>query len=333
MGLYELITNQYNPFAENRRPMPGPPAPSPSTPSAQPVPVAPPAQPSPATPASATPPAANPATAAPGAVATRPATPVQFAVEDSLTQQRATVTIAPEDASAAEARFKRVEELLAGLTPKHVETPSAAPIPPAGPARAASGAEPPAALTSELHTLLASFEQRLSTQFDKAVADAMHARFQLLEERLQHEVRDALRAEIEAVQRDDAEVQQALVELQSMLQAAESGNPAAAPAVEAELALLQRQLGSVRDEIRAIPPHLYFRLVDGRILKDLPGLRTALETMAPEVFAFHVGQGRNDFAAWVADALAMPTLGDLLRQATTPQEMRERIVAHDGLDD
>jgi hypothetical protein len=247
----------------------------------------------------------------------------EFAVEDSLTKEKSTVVVRPEDAAAADARFKRVEELLADLHDKHSQqTASSAP--------AQAAASP--AVDESLHDFLNGFEERLTRQLDASMQAKIHERFSSLEKNLQTEVRDALRDEIEAVQRDENELQHALLELQSLVQSREG---AARGAVEDEFGSLQRQLGTVRDEIKAISPELYFRLSDGRILKNLVDLRDALKSMSPEVFSHHVSASpaRNDFASWVEHALANPVLAQLLREQTNAQDMLAAVIAHDGMDD
>ncbi len=379
MGLYELITNQYNPFAGGGGPGPFPqqtrsplvmpqvqqliPAPISTQPTspvqevaavqaepnhsnstwqqsaqiqrpAEPQPNLKPQSASPALPSApptsqqqpppAQTPVPQPTPAQPPAPQIAPA---QFAVEDSLTHESATVTIKHEDSVAAQARFKRVEELLADLQKSHAAAPVANVLSPVE--------QVPVALTTELHAMLAGFESRLTQQLDAALQAQLHERFGSLEGRLQNEIRDALRDEIEAVQHEDREVNQALAELQALVQAREGRerNALERNALEEELAALQKQMGSVRDDIKAISPELYFRLADGHVLRDLKDLRDALETMPVDLFNKHVMQGRNDFATWVENAIAMPELANLMRQAWTPQDMRKRIVLHDGEND
>jgi DNA repair exonuclease SbcCD ATPase subunit len=335
MGLYEVITNQYNPFLAG---------------GTQPARVAPvqasAAQVAPSLPAASAPPPRP--SVAPNSVPTTPFTQTlkeqlvaqkekseggvraqgsEFAVEDSLTKEKTLVTVKAEDAATADARFKRVEELLADLHEKHAAE---------GVTTAEAGASvrvPDAqAANNEIHLLLQGFEERLTKYLDSTLQEKLHERFATLEGKLQNEIRDALRDEIEAVQRDEEELQNAFVELQSLVQAKEGP---ARDALEQELATLQRQVGAVREEIQAISPDLYFRLADGRVLKSLPDLRDALANMPLALFAQHVDAAaqRNDFATWVEHALLSPTLAELLREQHTPEDMRAAIIAHDGLND
>ena len=283
MGLYELITNQYNPFADTPAPR-------------QVAPVAPrPLQPQPLPPKQDT---------------------SVFKVEDTLTKQSAAVEIKKEDMQAANNNFKRVEELLEQLQIKQAKDKQPLPT------------QTPPAVTNELHTLLAGFEDRLKQQFDRSLQEKLHQGFAALEQSLQAEVRDALKAEIEQLQKDDAEVQAALNELQGLLQASETANRVP---VEEQLSQLTSGLSHLRDEVKTLPPNLYFRVADGRILKNIKDLREAMRTMTQDLFNRHVGSQRNDFADWVEHALLMPELAQLLRQITTPQAAFAAITAHDGL--
>jgi hypothetical protein len=270
MGLYELITNQYNPFAQSPK----------------------------------VPPAIPPRTYPPMPAPVHQEAVVQ--IEDNLTKQTATVAVKPEDASLAEQQYRRVEELLADLQKKEKEIPAPN-----------KQAEAPVPVVSEMHALLAGFESRLKQQFDQTLQEKLHHGFAALEHSLQAELRDALRAELEAVQKDDAEVQQALDELQALLQSAEAQNRGS---IEAELATLTSDIGHLRDEVRTLPPNLYFRVADGTILKDVRDLRAALLSMHPATFSAHVGAGRNDFAMWVEHALQLP-VAVALRQAASQQAM------------
>jgi hypothetical protein len=348
MGLYEIVTAQYNPFTAGSGlgARPG---------QATPVPTAG-AAPGPARPTSpssfsdalkeqlaAQRAGAGPARSA-GSEAPAQGAPREFAVEDSLTKERATVVVRPEDAATADARFRRVEELLADLHRKHAEEkegartdggtppPGTAAPPRTATAPTGTGGEMPPAVVDALHGLLSGFEERLTRQLDASLQTKLHDRFTRLETNLQTEIRDALRDEIESVQRDEEALQAELAQLQGLVQARE-GSPNR-DALERELGTLQRQLGAVRDDIKALSPELFFRVADGRILKDLTSLRDALGTMRPETFAHHVdaAAGRNDFAAWVEHALGSPALGLLLREQRTPQDMVAAIVAHDGMD-
>ncbi len=247
----------------------------------------------------------------------------EFAVEDSLTKEKTVVTVKAEDAAAADARFKRVEELLADLHEKHSTEQANSVTNHTKPTT-----DTPQAVSDGLHTFLAGFEDRLTKQLDASLQMKIHERFTKLETSLQGEIRDALRNEIEAVQRDEDTLQAELLALQNFVHANEGPSR---DAVEHELGALQHQLSVVRDDIKAINPEMYFRTVDGHVLRNLTDLRDALTTLAPHVFAHHVRADGNDFASWVEHALKSPTLAELMREQHSALDMAHAIVAHEGM--
>ena len=246
----------------------------------------------------------------------------EFAVEDSLTKEKTVVTVKAEDAAAADARFKRVEELLADLHEKHSAEQTT------GTNHGVLTTEAPQAVSDGLHTFLAGFEDRLTKQLDASLQMKIHERFTKLETSLQGEIRDALRNEIEAVQRDEDALQAELLALQNFVHANEGPSR---DAVEHELGALQQQLSAVRNDIKAINPEMYFRTVDGHVLRNLTDLRDALATLAPHVFAHHVRADGNDFASWVEHALKNPALAELMREQHSAIDMAHAIVAHEGM--
>lgn len=317
MGLYEVVTAQYNPFTNGHASTNHP---GTSSAPAQGGGFTDALKAQLAQQASAKTAAPAPTTPAPLPKAT-PAKAGVFAVEDSLTQHTATVEVHPEDAAAADARFKRVEELLADLHEKHAAEKGV--LQP-------TLTEAPDEVKSSLHDLLAGFELRLTAQIDSSLQSKLHERFTKLESNLQTQIRDALHDEIEAVQRDEDMLRQELVELQSLVQAREGPHR---DALEDELAELQHHLGAMGDDIKAISPELYFRVKDGQILKDLADLRDALKIMSPTLFAHHVRADGNDFAQWVEHALSSPALAQLLREQKSADDMVKAIIAHDGMND
>jgi len=62
------------------------------------------------------------------------------------------------------------------------------------------------------------------------------------------------------------------------------------------------------------PPDQCFWVNFGPVVKNLRELRDALADMSEEQFAHHVGQGRNDFANWVAAVLSDEECAKALRR-------------------
>ena len=75
-----------------------------------------------------------------------------------------------------------------------------------------------------------------------------------------------------------------------------------------------------------VPEEKRFWLADGRYLKNLAELKTALEQMLPDTFHAHSNWEKTDFSNWVKDVMGDDKLaGDLLRCDT--QEQAARVVA------
>jgi len=59
----------------------------------------------------------------------------------------------------------------------------------------------------------------------------------------------------------------------------------------------------VNDILSDVSPNQYFHLKDGKSIKNLLELATALRTMDDNVFFHHVNNKRNDFANWIRDVV------------------------------
>jgi len=77
--------------------------------------------------------------------------------------------------------------------------------------------------------------------------------------------------------------------------------------------IVEKRLGDVSEEKR-------FWCQDGRVLKNLQELETALREMEDDTFRHHVSEARNDFSNWVKDVIGDDKLaGDLSRSKTRAQ--------------
>jgi transketolase len=72
-----------------------------------------------------------------------------------------------------------------------------------------------------------------------------------------------------------------------------------------------------------IAPEHYFQLYGGEIIKTVPELEEALETMPEETFRHHVNRERNDFSTWIQDCCGDRMLAEELRKRTDREEMIE----------
>ena len=75
---------------------------------------------------------------------------------------------------------------------------------------------------------------------------------------------------------------------------------------------VEQHVRDIDEQIKAIPPSLYFRLKNGEVLKSKQDLAHALRDMEDSVFRHHVNDSHNDFADWLELALEDPQ-GEQLR--------------------
>lgn len=65
-----------------------------------------------------------------------------------------------------------------------------------------------------------------------------------------------------------------------------------------------------------VPEDKQFWCNDGRVLKNLRELETALKEMSDETFRYHVNEAKNDFSNWVNDVIGDEDLARDLRRST-----------------
>ncbi len=70
-------------------------------------------------------------------------------------------------------------------------------------------------------------------------------------------------------------------------------------------------------DLSSVEGNLCFWINNGPILRNLKELRDALGSISEESFKFHVNKEKNDFAAWVKDALKDETLSKRLLKVKT----------------
>jgi len=73
--------------------------------------------------------------------------------------------------------------------------------------------------------------------------------------------------------------------------------------------------GAIKPRLADAPDEKRFWLADGRYLKNLDELAAALRDMSAETFAYHVNEGKNDFAIWVRDVFGDNELAAALLKA------------------
>lgn len=77
-----------------------------------------------------------------------------------------------------------------------------------------------------------------------------------------------------------------------------------------------------------VEDHKTFRLVNGEILSHYIELADALAEMEEHVLSHHVGQGRHDFANWVAEVFNDTELAAAIEPLNTRQDIRLAIYRH-----
>lgn len=71
-----------------------------------------------------------------------------------------------------------------------------------------------------------------------------------------------------------------------------------------------------------------FWVKDGKVLKDLVDLETALKKMTAEVFAHHVTKDKNDFATWVEVVLKDKACATDLKKAKKANTAKTAVTKH-----
>jgi hypothetical protein len=74
-----------------------------------------------------------------------------------------------------------------------------------------------------------------------------------------------------------------------------------------------------------VPESQFFILHDGRVIKNLPELKAAMEQMSEETFRYHVSGENNDFANWVREVIGDQELAADLARIPDRVELATRI--------
>ncbi len=90
-----------------------------------------------------------------------------------------------------------------------------------------------------------------------------------------------------------------------------------------ELKALFRQVKMNAWLEKEAPKEHYFKLKSGQVLKSLNDLRKALTYMPDDEFYHHMNAHKNDFAAWVQEALKNQELAEKIRQTMTKEDLQE----------
>ena len=263
MGLYEIITNQYNPFAEEE----------------------------------------SVSEAAPNTPSNVPASKQALRVADDLHGDESVVEY--EQGEMSSENKAKINKLLADLEVQErkkrdldSEEEQAVEV------REEEVAD---SLREELHEMFSGFEQRMQQYLDSSLQEKLHTTISDLESVLNQEIKEAVEDHVDSLSSHDDVIESAFKELEAL----ESSASDVDNYKEEEQAFVE-EVSSVDEQIKAVPPSLYFRLRDGRVLKSKKDLVDALADMDDSVFSHHVNKSHNDFADWLELALNDP-LGAELR--------------------
>jgi len=75
------------------------------------------------------------------------------------------------------------------------------------------------------------------------------------------------------------------------------------------------------NSVKDIPPNQHFWARNGTIIKNLHGLKTAIEHMDQETFDHHVNSGKNDFSEWLRNVIKDEELADKVSRTGSKEEM------------
>lgn len=266
MGLYEIITNQYNPFAEQQ-----------GTTSLPDMPVL-------------------------GSSEKKK----QVSVADGLKGDEKAVEY--EQGEMSSENKAKINQLLAELEAQEKEQKdlSSEDLE----ASSAREEELSGSLRDELHEMFLGFEGRMKQYLDDSMQQKLHATVGELESVLNEEIAEAVEERIDQLTSHDDVFESAFAELSSLEES--SQDPEGYRAVEESF---EEEVRSVDEHVKAIPPSLYFRLQDGRVLRSKQDLVSVLEDMDDSVFVHHVNDSHNDFADWLELALR-DSVGEELRGAS-----------------
>ncbi len=74
-----------------------------------------------------------------------------------------------------------------------------------------------------------------------------------------------------------------------------------------------------------VQPQYSFWVCDGKVLKNMQELQSALRQMSSETYSCHANNEKNDFANWVNDILSDANLAQKLRSARSKQEAEKAV--------
>lgn len=69
-----------------------------------------------------------------------------------------------------------------------------------------------------------------------------------------------------------------------------------------------------------VQPQYNFIVCDGKVVKNIQELHSALQKMSEETYKYHANREKNDFANWISDILKDAGLAQRIRTSSSKQE-------------
>ncbi|MCB1084450.1 MAG: hypothetical protein KDK61_09085 [Simkania sp.] len=91
---------------------------------------------------------------------------------------------------------------------------------------------------------------------------------------------------------------------------------------------ISKKNGGKRRTLKRIPKEQYFVLLDGTRVGHYLSLADILEKVEKTVLNHHVNEVRNDFASWISEVFEEKELAKLVKNSTSPEEIRLHIYKH-----
>lgn len=82
---------------------------------------------------------------------------------------------------------------------------------------------------------------------------------------------------------------------------------------------------AIKKILEDVAPEKCFWVNDGKIIKNLAELPTALSRMSDEAFVYHVNDSKNDFSTWIEEVIGDKTLANSLRKLRDKKLMMREV--------
>ena len=90
-----------------------------------------------------------------------------------------------------------------------------------------------------------------------------------------------------------------------------------------EMSRITREIAGAR--LADVEQEKQFWCTDGRVLRNLPELKSVLEQMSEETFRYHSNETRSDFSNWVRDVIGDDKLSRDLQKSKTQAQAAKAV--------